>query len=548
MDGTSNTSQKDQCSRGEESVPSEPGTSITNSQLDEAESPRSSKVVQVQVQYDNIPRPKRKKLDSDVATEGIPKRRNAGADCDATHALLHGTLSSASSPELWPGADEGNCKATETTALRTRDSESTCARGGPSDDENIRKPKALQIKEVAAGEGRTRKAKKAVKSRSGKQGNGGTADACKPPSLTQNNTTEKSTSAPEPSTVAGATDSDDGDSDGVKIVKTMVSELKNKAKSDPTMVDGWYNWLDELLEHYAKHGHCQVRDAENHILYSWLKRQRIMYRRGKLEPDKLRILQLLKTNGFDTPVDAANGAIPPQAQQHAQSAPISRKTAEARHGVNGHSKASPTQHPRKSTFQGVQGESLDAAATAPPVRGPPSTLVSRTTSQAEESLLHYTSTQPNSEHLATLLQGGGSQWFSFLSGNSPAFQTIAGTGQIPSALDYPYVRLPREDTPGHAVGSNRDRLVPATDHTGSSARSASGAGLLERSLSSLVVTDPLLRLRQPTATRLQNPVNQQSTLQHLLLLQRQQQQYEQQLLLDELFSRQLQGRDGDRPN
>ncbi|CAB9521503.1 expressed unknown protein [Seminavis robusta] len=103
-----------------------------------------------------------------------------------------------------------------------------------------------------------------------------------------------------------ANESVHGDSEGVTIVKQMLVELKEQGESDPTLIDGWYNWLDDLLAHHATHGHCQVRDAENHILYSWLKRQRIMYRKGKLEPDKLRILQLLKTNGFDVPSGIAS--------------------------------------------------------------------------------------------------------------------------------------------------------------------------------------------------------------------------------------------------
>jgi Helicase associated domain len=538
MDGASSTSQKDLRStkegREEESVPS---------------APRSGELAQA---YDDIRGPKRKNLDSDVFVEDVTKRCKVGDSSDATQVLLNRLMFRGHDTDPWPGAEEGNSKATETTVLRTRDSESRIDRIGSSSDDSIKKPRALDNMKPVAAVGRSQKAKQGAKAKREDQGGGSTSYADQPPSLEQNSTAEISASSATPSAVVADTKgSDDQDSDGVRIVKKMVAELKNQEKSDPTMVDGWYNWLDELMEHNAKHGHCQVRDAENHVLYSWLKRQRIMFRKGKLDSDKLRILQLLKTNGFGTPVNVTNIVGSPQVQQQApQPAPTSKRAREAIIDVHDNSRTPGTQQPRRSTLQDAhQDGPLDAATAATPVRGLPTPLVSRATSQAEESVPRYSSTLPNPERMAISLQRGGSQ-LSFLPGVSPTLQTTAGTDQILSSLGYPNVRLPREDAPGHVTGLNRDRLLSVAGHAGSFARSANAAELLDRSLNSFVAIDHLLRLRQPTVTRLQNPLDSQNTLQHILLLrqQQQQQQQQQQLLLDDLLRRQLQGRDRDWPN
>ena len=115
--------------------------------------------------------------------------------------------------------------------------------------------------------------------------------------------TNDGNSGQEPSTVAKANlPSATGDAGPEEIAKVkLILEQRRKAEEDnDTFMDGWYNWVNDLLDYHQKHGHCQVRDAESHALYNWLKRQRVMFRKGKLEPEKLKILQLLKTNGFET--------------------------------------------------------------------------------------------------------------------------------------------------------------------------------------------------------------------------------------------------------
>lgn len=88
--------------------------------------------------------------------------------------------------------------------------------------------------------------------------------------------------------------------DDTNKVTAILKRRKEAEENNDAFMDGWYNWVNDLLEYHKKHGHCQVRDAESHALYNWLKRQRVMFRKGKLEEEKLEILRLLKTNGFET--------------------------------------------------------------------------------------------------------------------------------------------------------------------------------------------------------------------------------------------------------
>ena len=94
--------------------------------------------------------------------------------------------------------------------------------------------------------------------------------------------------------IAGDTRQDD-----INKVMEILKCRKQAEENNDAFMDGWYNWVNDLLDYHKKHGHCQVRDAESHALYNWLKRQRVMFRKGKLEEDKLTILRLLKTNGFE---------------------------------------------------------------------------------------------------------------------------------------------------------------------------------------------------------------------------------------------------------
>jgi len=95
---------------------------------------------------------------------------------------------------------------------------------------------------------------------------------------------------------------DDASDEKAKIIQTVRQILDQRKKDeaeDKAFMDGWYNWIEDLLVYDAEHGHCQVRDSDNRTLYNWLKRQRVMLRKGKLDQEKLKILQMLKTNGFE---------------------------------------------------------------------------------------------------------------------------------------------------------------------------------------------------------------------------------------------------------
>jgi len=89
------------------------------------------------------------------------------------------------------------------------------------------------------------------------------------------------------------------ESEEVSQVKLIVQQRRKAEENNDAFMDGWYNWVDDLLEYHKSNGNCQVRDAQNHALYNWLKRQRVMYRKGKLKAEKLKILNLLKANGFE---------------------------------------------------------------------------------------------------------------------------------------------------------------------------------------------------------------------------------------------------------
>jgi hypothetical protein len=54
----------------------------------------------------------------------------------------------------------------------------------------------------------------------------------------------------------------------------------------------WNDWFDELVEYKAKHGDCKVpmRWEENRRLGVWVSNQRQLKKRGKLDPERVRML------------------------------------------------------------------------------------------------------------------------------------------------------------------------------------------------------------------------------------------------------------------
>lgn len=355
------------------------------------------------------------------------------------------------------------------------------------------------------------------------------------------------------------------DPEGVSIVKDMVSQRKSQEDddTDPILMDGWFNWLDDLLEYYEKHGHCQVRDAENHILYSWLKRQRIMFRKGKLEPEKLRILQLLKTNGFDKPAKevgdkTAKSPRAPARTSLAGKQPAAKPAATEASALRG---------------QGPASQAIQATAQGGENSGQQSQLLSGSDlPQARTVMPGAIASQPAlgvstfSDLLASLQASTGASQLMANQAYAAASATAAPASSRPQRQDPP-ARVasvggwPQQDasasanvlqnvTHNSAIASLL-AAIPAESLAGTlGSLTADSIGILGRQVPNLAQLQA--ELRQPRRSGFTDP------LQALVLLlqqqqeqqQRQHQQRQQQMLLEELIREKLrrQPRDDEGPN